>query len=103
MKRIWIAPLCALAFSLAGCGAATMEPPPQALPSPTTPSSPSRVSGGADGRGTSGVELTSDTTHDRRFGEFVREKAGGMIKAVSVSLERKNVLRIEMSEATAPE
>ena len=26
-----------------------------------------------------------------------------MIKAVSVSLERKNVLRVEVSEATAPE
>jgi len=49
------------------------------------------------------VELSSDTERDRRFGEFVQEKSGGMIKAVSVALKRKNILRVEVSEATAPE
>jgi hypothetical protein len=68
------------------------------LPSPTT-----QAPDGARDRGAHGVEVSADTEHDRRFGEFVREKSGGMIKSVSVSLERKNVLRVELSEATAPE
>ncbi len=108
MKRIWIAHTCAVIFTLAGCGPATMEPPPQALPSPTTQSPPPRValppaSGGANDRGTSGVEVSGDTDRDRRFGEFVQKTAGGMLKAVAVGIERKNELRVELSEATAPE
>ena len=61
------------------------------------------ASGGADDRGASGVEVSADTERDRRFGEFVREKSGGMLKAVAVGIERKNVLRVKLSEATAPE
>ena len=101
MKRIRIASTGILILALAGCGPATMEPPPRALPSPTSQSRP--ASGGADDRGGSVVEMSADTERDRRFGEFVRETAGGMIKAVAVGIERKNVLRVELSEATAPE
>lgn len=100
MKRYWIAHTCGLVFTLAGCGPATMEPPPRALPSPTTQSPPSRET---DHRGVAGIEVSADTERDRRFGEFVRKTAGGMLKAVAVGIERKNVLRVELSEATAPE
>jgi len=101
MKRIWIALTCAVVFTLAACGTATIEPPPPALPSPTT-QSPS-PSGRADDRGSAGVEVSADTERDRRFGEFVKKTAGGMDKAVAVGIERKNVLRVELGEATAPE
>ena len=85
-----------------------MEPPPRALPSPTTQSPPPRValppaSGGADVRGAASVQVSGDTERDLRFGEFVKKTAGGMLKDVAVGLERKNVLQVELSEATAPE
>ncbi len=108
MKHIWIAHTCGLVFTLAGCGPATMEPPPRALPSPTTQSPPPRValppaSGGSDVRGAASVQVSGETERDLRFGEFVKKTAGGMLKAVAVGLERKNVLQVELSEATAPE
>jgi len=108
MKCVWISHACALVFTLAGCGPATMEPPPRALPSPTTQSPSPRVtlptaSGRADDRGGADVEVSADTDRDRRFGEFVKKTAGGMLKAVAVGIERKNVLRVELGEATAPE
>ncbi|MEJ7639138.1 MAG: hypothetical protein WKF75_14490 [Singulisphaera sp.] len=108
MKCFWIAHTCAVIFTLAGCGPATMEPPPRALPSPATQSPPPRValppaSDGVDDRGTSGVEVSGETDRDRRFGEFVKKTAGGMLKAVAVGIERGNELRVELGEATAPE
>lgn len=48
-------------------------------------------------------DVSYDTEHDGRFAEFVSRTAGEMVQKIAVGIDRKGVMRVQLSEATAPE
>ncbi|MBX6313300.1 MAG: hypothetical protein IRY99_10365 [Isosphaeraceae bacterium] len=49
------------------------------------------------------VEISWDTSRDRRFAEFLREKSGGMIRKAAVGLDRKGELRVQLDRSVEPD
>lgn len=104
---------CVLLLLIAGC-----TPPPAAdhdttatTPSPTTSDRPSTR---ADSRDSSPRETTAagregrtniswDTDRDRVFAEFLRDKAGSMLRDAAVGIERRGVLRVRLDESVNPD
>jgi hypothetical protein len=102
MRRILRGSAWAILVAVVGCGPEAPPPPvvveqPPPLPAQRRPRAepPAR-------RGPS-TDISYDTDKDRRFAEFVREKAGGMVKAVAVGLERKHTFRVELGDEASPE
>jgi hypothetical protein len=93
----------ALAALLAapGCDNAATAPPPGR----PAGDADARDAGRAPGPATAPApaDVSGDTPADLRFGEFVRQAAGGMVKDVAVGIERRGLLQVVLGEQAAPE
>jgi hypothetical protein len=49
------------------------------------------------------ANASADTDKDRRFAEFVKDHARGMVKDVAVAIDRKGTMQVVLGEATGPE
>jgi hypothetical protein len=99
LPRIRLALALSAAVAAIGCGSSATIPPPGR---PSVDGRASRSEPPASRAGAS-ADVSGDTKADLRFGEFVRETAGGMVRDVAVGLERKGLLQVVLGEQAAPE
>lgn len=105
MNSTRIAHAWAILFFLAGCDltAPTSAPPPPISGAPSRESGPATVGPAVAPRSHEAeASVSGDTKRDFRFAEFVRDKAGPLVREVSVGVERKGLIQIVLGEATAP-
>lgn len=104
MNRIYAIAAVFAILAGAGCNPMATEAPPRPRQAPVEARRPAPPAPGPTAsRPAGGFEMRADTPHDRVYAEYLRDKAGGMLRGARVGVERKQLVEVKLDRSVPPE